>query len=81
MNPNGHPRVAAAYMTPKTLLNIGTGFLSHYSHSLRLGIRSIYEQLGLESWYSPDAYRIVYERLLQVFPKHQVFLSQEGFAP
>lgn len=47
----------------------------------KLGIRPIYQQLGLESWYTRDAYRIVHERLLQVFPNHQVFLSQEGFAP
>jgi len=51
------------------------------TRTAKLGIHSIYEQLGLASWYSPDAYQIVHERLLQVFPKHQVFLSQEGFAP
>lgn len=51
------------------------------ARTAKLGIRSRYEQLGLESWYTPEAYRVVYERLLRVFPAHRVFLSQDGFAP
>lgn len=47
----------------------------------RNGIPALYEQLGLQEWYEPSAYQIVYERLLRVFPSEQVFLSQEGFAP
>ncbi|WP_026011032.1 SPL family radical SAM protein [Paenibacillus sp. OSY-SE] len=46
-----------------------------------LGIYSMYEGIGLEKWYDPSAYRIVYERLLKVFSKDQVYLSQKGFAP
>lgn len=47
----------------------------------KLGLRSLYEELKLEAWYTPEAYRIVHERLLRVFPDHRVFLSQGGFAP
>lgn len=46
-----------------------------------LGIKSLYEKLGLEEWYDPSAYRIVYDRLKHVFPADQVYLSQKGFAP
>jgi hypothetical protein len=37
--------------------------------------------LGLEEWYDPSAYRIVYDRLKKVFPDEQVYLSQKGFLP
>ncbi|NTU32774.1 radical SAM protein [Brevibacillus sp. HB1.1] len=47
----------------------------------RNGIPALYEQLGLEEWYDPTAYRIVYDRLLRIFPPNQIYLSQEGFAP
>lgn len=46
-----------------------------------LGIYALYEEIGLEDWYDPSAYRLVYDRLLQVFAKDQVYLSQKGFAP
>lgn len=47
----------------------------------RLGIAASYQQLDLEEWYSPSAYRIVYERLKKVFPEEQILLNQEGFLP
>lgn len=47
----------------------------------RLGISSLYEELGLEEWYVPSAYQIVYNRLRHVFSDKQVQLSQEGFLP
>lgn len=47
----------------------------------RLGIHSLYENLGLEEWYDPTAYQIVYDRLKRVFPDDQVYLSQQGFEP
>ncbi|MED4779081.1 SPL family radical SAM protein [Brevibacillus choshinensis] len=46
-----------------------------------LGIYKLYEELGLEEWYQPAAYEIVYERLRQVFSDDQLYLSQKGFAP
>ena len=46
-----------------------------------LGIHSLYKELGLEEWYSPSAYRIVYNRLMHVFSGEQLYLSQEGFLP
>ncbi|MNP54396.1 hypothetical protein D3C76_1489430 [compost metagenome] len=47
----------------------------------RLGIYSLYEELQLEDWYDPAAYRRVYEGLQQVFSEEELFLSQKGFEP
>ncbi|MFD0713384.1 radical SAM protein [Paenibacillus sp. GCM10027626] len=47
----------------------------------RLNIFSLYRELGLEDWYNPNAYRIVYERLQAYFKNDQLFISQLGFAP
>lgn len=47
----------------------------------KLGIASLYEQLGQEKWYDPDAFQLVYERFVRVFGKEDVYLSQKGFAP
>ncbi|MEK8131411.1 radical SAM protein [Paenibacillus filicis] len=46
-----------------------------------LGIASLYRELRLEDWYAPSAYRLVYERLRQVFPEDQIYISQPGFEP
>lgn len=46
-----------------------------------LGVDSLYERLGLEEWYHPAAWRIVYDRLKEVFSDDQVYVSQEGFVP
>lgn len=46
-----------------------------------LGIKALYEQIGLEEWYHPSAYEIVFERLKQVFSKDQIYVSQKGFEP
>jgi DNA repair photolyase len=47
----------------------------------RLGIVSLYRELGLEHWYDPAAYRIVYERLREVFAEDEIYISQPGFEP
>ncbi|MDQ6421539.1 radical SAM protein [Paenibacillus sp. LHD-117] len=47
----------------------------------RLGIGKLYEELGLQEWYEPAAYRNVYDRLASVFPAGAVLISQEGFLP
>ncbi|RXZ80313.1 radical SAM protein [Paenibacillaceae bacterium] len=47
----------------------------------KMGIEALYKQLGLEEWYSPSAYRIVYDRLKQYFSEDQLFISQPGFEP
>ncbi|WP_240416358.1 SPL family radical SAM protein [Paenibacillus periandrae] len=46
-----------------------------------LGIQAKYEQIGMEEWYGPAAYQIVYDRLKQVFPEDQIYISQKGFEP
>lgn len=47
----------------------------------QLGIEQLYKQIGLEEWYQPDAYRMVYERLRAVFSEEELFVSQKGFEP
>ncbi|MCU6711608.1 radical SAM protein [Paenibacillus sp. J5C_2022] len=47
----------------------------------KLGMIRIYEELGLQSWYRPDAYRALYNQLLHVFPQENIFISQSGFMP
>ncbi|OPH59687.1 DNA photolyase [Paenibacillus ferrarius] len=47
----------------------------------RIGVRKIYDALGLTDWYSRDAYRRVHEQLLRHFTQECVFLSQQGFLP
>ncbi|MZQ84011.1 radical SAM protein [Paenibacillus sp. 5J-6] len=47
----------------------------------RIGVRAIYDALGLSDWYSPDAYKRVHEQLLRHFPQERVLVSQQGFLP
>ncbi|MPY17789.1 SPL family radical SAM protein [Paenibacillus glucanolyticus] len=47
----------------------------------RLPVQVLYEELGLEEWYDPAAYQVVYDRFSQAFPKEQLFVSQQGFEP
>lgn len=54
---------------------------SHGRRTERLGIRRIYESLGMETWYDRSAYQIVIERLQQHFPKESIYVSQAGFLP
>jgi DNA repair photolyase len=46
-----------------------------------LGIRRIYEQLGVTEWYDGDQYKAVWGQLREQFDEDQLFLSQSGFAP
>ncbi|MDD9266932.1 radical SAM protein [Paenibacillus sp. GCM10023248] len=47
----------------------------------RIGVRAIYDALGLPDWYGPDAFKRVHEQLLRHFPQERVLVSQEGFLP
>nr|WP_205603452.1 radical SAM protein [Heyndrickxia shackletonii] len=47
----------------------------------RLGMEKKYEELGLQEWYEPNAYKIVVDRLKKIFPAQQIFVSQLGFEP
>lgn len=51
------------------------------SRTRRLHLESRYQELGLEEWYHPSAYQVVYERLRVHFPEDRIYISQEGFAP
>lgn len=47
----------------------------------QLGIRRLYEEIGLLEWYHPLAYRQVHQQMLTTFSEEQVFVGQEGFLP
>lgn len=51
------------------------------SRTKRLGIGKLYDELSLQEWHEPGAYRAVYDRLTQVFPEGAVRISQDGFMP
>jgi DNA repair photolyase len=46
-----------------------------------LKIDSLYTALGMKEWYHPSAYKIVYDRMKQVFPEDQIYISKKGFEP
>ncbi|AET57124.1 radical SAM protein [Paenibacillus terrae] len=58
---------------------MGDGSGGRRTRSLNIG--ALYEQLGLEDWYHPAAYKAVYEQFRNVFPEEQLFVSREGFEP
>ncbi|WP_232697263.1 SPL family radical SAM protein [Brevibacillus daliensis] len=47
----------------------------------RLGIETIYRDEDLLAWYSPEAYKIVYQQFLNVYNPEQIYISQAGFLP
>ncbi|MFD0960577.1 SPL family radical SAM protein [Paenibacillus chungangensis] len=47
----------------------------------QLGIHGIYEKLGLQNWYNQQAYLALYNQLLQLFPRENLYISQSGFLP
>lgn len=47
----------------------------------KLGISSIYKEMGLEEWYDSKAYLRFYEKLKEEFSEDQIGISQEGFLP
>ncbi|WP_339186942.1 radical SAM protein [Paenibacillus sp. FSL R5-0490] len=47
----------------------------------RLGMESIYQEVGMEHWYHPDAYQTVVQRMKDCFAKDEIWISQAGFEP
>ncbi|MUT65724.1 radical SAM protein [Paenibacillus sp. NEAU-GSW1] len=47
----------------------------------RLQVERLYEQHKLEEWYSPEAYRTVYDRFRTLFSENELYISQKGFEP
>lgn len=47
----------------------------------RLPVQVLYEELGLEEWYDPAAYKMVYDRFSELFTEEELFVSQKGFEP
>ncbi|WP_202078330.1 SPL family radical SAM protein [Caldalkalibacillus salinus] len=47
----------------------------------QLGVDKVYRSLGLEHWYTPEAYQQVWSQFETVFSSDQLYLSQEGFKP
>ncbi|PLR99259.1 SPL family radical SAM protein [Bacillus sp. T33-2] len=46
-----------------------------------LGIYKIYEQMGLEKWYNPTAYKVVLKMLKEEIEDVELLISQKGFGP
>ncbi|ANY70170.1 DNA photolyase [Paenibacillus sp. BIHB 4019] len=49
--------------------------------TMRLGLETLYAQLGAEEWNEPSAYEAVYRQFREVFGEEQLFISQAGFEP
>ncbi|WP_442602851.1 SPL family radical SAM protein [Paenibacillus sp. KN14-4R] len=47
----------------------------------KIGVRSIYEQLDLDDWYSREAYLRVLDQIKAHYNEDQIGISQEGFLP
>ncbi|MFD2629779.1 SPL family radical SAM protein [Oceanobacillus kapialis] len=47
----------------------------------RLGVFELFDEIGKKNWTVDTAYRIVENRMHEVFSKEQVLISQDGFAP
>ncbi|MDK8180085.1 radical SAM protein [Paenibacillus sp. UMB4589-SE434] len=46
-----------------------------------LGLQALYKNLGMEEWYHPSAYQLVYEQMRQHFSEDELYISQKGFEP
>jgi DNA repair photolyase len=58
---------------------MGDGSGGRRTRSLQIG--SIFSQMELESWYEPEAYKRVLNRMRDCFGEGNVFLSRKGFLP
>lgn len=47
----------------------------------RLGMESLYQQVGKEDWYSPEAHKVVVQRMKAHFEEDEIWISQAGFEP
>ena len=54
---------------------------SECKRTRRLGMESLYQQVGMEHWYHPDAYQIVVQRMKDYFAEDEIWISQAGFEP
>jgi len=46
-----------------------------------VGVEKLYQEVGMDDWYQPEAYRIVEERMRKKFAEHEIWISQAGFEP
>jgi DNA repair photolyase len=54
---------------------------SHGRRTEKIGVRSIYEEMGLEEWFDRHAYTHVLQQLRDHFPSDSIGISQQGFLP
>lgn len=47
----------------------------------KLGVYKIYEQLGMEKWYNPSAYKVILKMMKEELGVTEVLVSQSGFSP
>lgn len=47
----------------------------------RLGMEQLYQEIGLEQWIQPGAYKRVVEQMRTQFAENEIYISQAGFEP
>lgn len=47
----------------------------------RLGMETLYQEIGMQHWYQPEAYKTVVERIQSHFSEQEIYISQAGFEP
>jgi DNA repair photolyase len=64
-----------------TLDDFWMGDGSRGKRTEKLGIYKIYEQMGMEKWYNPNAYKVVLKMLQEELDNVELLISQKGFSP
>lgn len=77
----GFPRMLAFIVERVCIDDYFMGDGSGGRRTRTLGVDKLYQTRELDDWFHPDAHRIVYDRMLEVFPTDKVLLGQAGFAP
>lgn len=47
----------------------------------KLGVKEIYEKMGMEKWYDPRAFKVVYNLLKKEINQEGIGISKKGFSP
>lgn len=77
----GFPKILSTVVNRICVDDYFMGDGSGGKRTKNLGIYHLYKHLGLEEWYTPDAYLEVVKRLKKEFTDEQIHVSQDGFLP
>lgn len=47
----------------------------------RLGMEALYQEIGMQHWYRPDAHKMVVKQMQMHFAEQEIYISQAGFEP